>query len=340
MTESVFLEQLKNALGALRESERQDIVADFREYFANGREDGKTDEEIASSLGDPYELAKEMLVAYTIEDRFEAVVPDKGDFTKVLIESEHAKLIIGPSPDDQPHAEMMDHTSDTTLSMDVVGDTLEIKVIQKKRKMFIFNISFTTTSPVVKILLPKRTYESFMVENDNGATLINEVAALIYKVESDNGRIEVQDAVAEEFQAVTDNGRVMLTNVKARNVHAETDNGRIELKSIEALSVYAKSDNGRIELEKVIGKLHAETDNGRINAYIPIVTQAVRFETDNGAIELAMDRQPENATIRTKKDWGSVEIFGEKARERVFGDGSTLIDLKTDNGSIKVKNRM
>src|SRR5690625_2679306 len=40
---------------------------DFEEHFAFGIEEGKTEEEIAASLGSPNKIAKELLAAYHLE---------------------------------------------------------------------------------------------------------------------------------------------------------------------------------------------------------------------------------------------------------------------------------
>ncbi|MFL0504863.1 HAAS signaling domain-containing protein [Ureibacillus sp. 179-F W5.1 NHS] len=41
MTEEVFLKKLEAELGLLKEEERKNIIRDFKEYFANGKAEGK-----------------------------------------------------------------------------------------------------------------------------------------------------------------------------------------------------------------------------------------------------------------------------------------------------------
>lgn len=67
MTKIQFLKQLDFALKNLSASERQDILKDYEEYFDIGLEEGKTEEQIAFSLGDPEEIAKELLITYHIK---------------------------------------------------------------------------------------------------------------------------------------------------------------------------------------------------------------------------------------------------------------------------------
>src|SRR5690625_1514933 len=67
MNKEQFLTELDAALKYISAEERQDILQDFEEHFAVGREEGKTEEEIAAGLGSPRQIAKEMLASYHIE---------------------------------------------------------------------------------------------------------------------------------------------------------------------------------------------------------------------------------------------------------------------------------
>ena len=65
MTENQFIGELETALKRLPTEERNDIIQDIREYFTNGREDGKSESEIAASLGSPAKIAEELLGSYS-----------------------------------------------------------------------------------------------------------------------------------------------------------------------------------------------------------------------------------------------------------------------------------
>lgn len=67
MNKKQFLNELDSYLQKLPSSERQEILQDFEEHFAIGMEEGKTEEEIAKSLGSPQQIAKEMTATYHIE---------------------------------------------------------------------------------------------------------------------------------------------------------------------------------------------------------------------------------------------------------------------------------
>ena len=58
MTRQQFLDQLRSALGRMSEQERREILADYEEHFRMGAAEGKTEEAIAASLGNPRLLGR------------------------------------------------------------------------------------------------------------------------------------------------------------------------------------------------------------------------------------------------------------------------------------------
>ncbi|MFJ7936249.1 HAAS signaling domain-containing protein [Sporosarcina sp. NPDC096371] len=67
MNKENFLTQLHAFLKKIPNSERQDIIQDYDEYFTIGLLDGKSEEQIAASLGSPKTLGKELSAAYHLE---------------------------------------------------------------------------------------------------------------------------------------------------------------------------------------------------------------------------------------------------------------------------------
>lgn len=68
MNREQFMRSLERNLKKLRQEERQDILQDFAEHFDIGIENGKTEEEIAASLGSPQQIAKELLAQHYIKE--------------------------------------------------------------------------------------------------------------------------------------------------------------------------------------------------------------------------------------------------------------------------------
>ena len=59
MTQHEFIDTMSRHLKGLTEAEKKDILSDYEEHFALGKEAGKSEEEIAAALGEPKGIAKQ-----------------------------------------------------------------------------------------------------------------------------------------------------------------------------------------------------------------------------------------------------------------------------------------
>ncbi len=70
MNQHTYLNALKQALTGLPADQVDEIVSDYRQHFADGRERGRNEEEIGKALGDPRKIAAEFK-AMTHVDAFQ-----------------------------------------------------------------------------------------------------------------------------------------------------------------------------------------------------------------------------------------------------------------------------
>lgn len=61
MNKTQFLSILKTRLAPLSREERNELLSDVESHFEFGLQNGRTEEEIARELGDPFEIAREAL---------------------------------------------------------------------------------------------------------------------------------------------------------------------------------------------------------------------------------------------------------------------------------------
>lgn len=61
MTKKQFISILESRLAALPPGERREFIQDVESHFVIGMQNGRSEEEIARELGDPFEMAKEAL---------------------------------------------------------------------------------------------------------------------------------------------------------------------------------------------------------------------------------------------------------------------------------------
>ncbi|MES9737262.1 DUF1700 domain-containing protein [Peribacillus frigoritolerans] len=67
MNKEQFLKQLNASLTRLSLEEREDILQDYEEYFEIGMEEGKSEQEISKSLGNPKQISKELMATYHLD---------------------------------------------------------------------------------------------------------------------------------------------------------------------------------------------------------------------------------------------------------------------------------
>lgn len=340
MTENQFISELEKALIPLPEAERTDILLDIREYFSDGREDGKTESEVSASLGKPAEIAEDLLASYTFitnevqqETSNELITIPNGQFTNVDINVQHGALVVRPSNNTTTTVELIGPYEKLALSAEVVGDTLFIRLKNLRHWLFMFNMKAVT----LNVFIPTKVYQSFVMKSDNGRIDAMKLLGKNITANTDNGRIQLNEIATTSLTAETDNGRITLEKIQADHVKTKTDNGRVEMQSVEADTIFAESDNGRIELRDVDGAITGTTDNGRITLQTTSLNQNIDFQTDNGSILIESRNEPTNVSIHAKTSNGKIDVFGEQNSRTVFGDGEHVIRLKSGNGRITVK---
>ncbi|MGG0658486.1 DUF4097 family beta strand repeat-containing protein [Rummeliibacillus pycnus] len=335
MTEQQYLIQLEVALQKLNPKERNDILRDFKDYFENGRKEGKSNDEIISSFGSAEEIAEELLKAYS-EDEFvtnnEIVPVDSEQFQQVNIKVKDANVIVMPSSDQKVYSSVKDHDGKTKVQINNVNGILHITVDREEgfRKLFFFRIGIINSDATVTIQIPERLYDQISIFNNNGNIKLCNKQSKMITVETDNGSIEFEKVLANEANAKTDNGRISIDQSQFTKFFSETDNGRIEITNSRASFSKLRTDNGRIELKTLQGEVDAKTDNGRIEMYIPVIESDISLETNLGLIQLVTDQMMTNGHIQADSDLGKIEVFGQSGRNFIYGNGLPKVRLKTD----------
>lgn len=342
MTENQFIVELQNALKRLPEEELNDIIQDIREYFTNGREDGKSDNEIAASLGSPQIIAEELQASYSFSKNEVEVTPinkiitiSDNLFTNIDINVNYGSIVVSPSDSSVTIVELIGWDEKLQLSAEVIEDTLFVRL--KGLRHWLFMLHFNFKAVTLNVMIPMKLYQSIAMKTDNGRISAKKLLAKKIQVNTDNGAVQLIEIAATTLSAETDNGRIEIDKVQVEQITAKTDNGRIEMRNVDAVSITTETDNGRIVLEHVSGSIVGSTDNGRINVQTDSIDRNMDLQTDNGSILIESSERAENVTIHAKTSHGKIDVFGERNSRTVIGAGEHTIRLKSDNGRITVK---
>ena len=227
-------------------------------------------------------------------------VIEESSFTNIEVLTNNADVMIVPTESVKTTVEYTWASKKTKFNFDaaVKGDTLSVQ-LKQKRKFFI-SFGFNSGDSKLTVSVPEKQYKN--------------------------------------LQIMSDNGRINVENLHSEGIVLETDNGQIQVRNVEAKTVNVETDNGKILLEDVIGEIKGSTDNGQISLVTNDINSPIDLSTDNGSIEVKTESEPTNATIEAKSGNGKITIFGQETKLKVYGKGTQLMKLQTDNGRIQVTN--
>ena len=150
-----------------------------------------------------------------------------------------------------------------------------------------------------------------------------------------------------DLEMKTVNGSVDVENVSGA-VDAKTTNGRIGLTGIVG-SIQARTTNGKIGLLEALGPINAKTTNGSIKAEVGGSGEQqheIRAAATNGGIEVTLPKglkaNLKASTVNGKINTDfpvTVKGLISKSVDGAINGGGRLIQLKTVNGSIRLKER-
>ena len=149
-----------------------------------------------------------------------------------------------------------------------------------------------------------------------------------------------------DLEVGTTNGSVEVEDVEGE-AQVSSTNGRIEMAYMKGF-LDVSTTNGRIELIDIDGGLDAGTTNGGVEVRYSSradITDDISIRTTNGGIEL---RLPEDidADVNARTTNGHIDTdfpitvrgrYGKKHLSGQINDGGPLIELKTTNGSINIR---
>jgi len=223
MTEKQFIQELEQALTRLPEEERKDIIQDIQEYFSNGRDDGKSEQDIAAELGSPSKIADELIGSFDFSQAQMPAKPvnlaksefDHDGFDHVDIQLDNGSLEIRSSTDGEVHVDIENKSYNQLFLTEIIDRKLIITLKDEVKKWGIFSFTISTKSPVVTVQLPPKMYESIKILSDNGQIKAEQLKSTIFDAKSDNGSIKLESIAASTLIVKSDNGSVKLREIQA-----------------------------------------------------------------------------------------------------------------------------
>lgn len=220
------------------------------------------------------------------------------EINQINVKTSNSKIHFKPTTDNFIKVELQSNKSKEELTTIVEGSTLSINV--KNKSWQFFSLDFFSDIPTLIVHLPEHDYESVQIKSANGDIIMNDIAVEKINAKTSNGKIKLNDIATNVTDFKTSNGKVILTNIQ--------------------------------------GDISGKTSNGSITYNADDLLQAIDFHTSNGKINIIMTTELTNNTLDLRTDFGKIRVFDSSDWDTVTGNGKYLTKLRTNNGSITIKN--
>lgn len=357
MKKQEYLNHVREMLKECDESFVKDILCDFEEHFEQGADAGKTEEEVAESLGDISEWIEEVKKEYAKKQLFEIVEETEiNEIRKVLVKADSVDVEVS-GESDEISWNLMDNWAKMNVHNYQVIETvsrgrLMLEVLPKEKSHF-----GIMASHVHFVLNLVDELEEVRIETGSGDIDVEDVEAEVFKLHARSGDVTVEDIEGDLWIKTqsgdidvkcSELGQLILNSTsgdidvsvdEAEEINIKSTSGEIEVETEESESMTLSSTSGDIEVEGAVKHLKVSSSSGdvEISCTNP---EAVMIHTASGDVEAKLKGCNGMQGI-TETGSGDVDIDFEGVSYHTgsgfsWGDGSTQVVIKTGSGDISL----
>ena len=337
---------------------REEILADFNEHFEQGKMKGRSEEEIAASLGDVRELIEELKQEQHQRSEKKQKAKDSAEFRRVRVQGLTADVIVRPSQKDQVEYVLSDRGAQVNIHNYLIEETIhgdELLIEVKRRTHRLFNFDFANL--ILQVSLPQ-TLDSAVLQSVSGKVDLERIELAQLECKSTSGAIEVVDC-SGDLKAVTVSGEITIQKHDGGRLELSTTSGDIEIQGNDFTMIRMNSLSGDIEVDcqhaemiqmnSLSGDLQFQgaaknisgnTKSGDVEISCE-EAEAIKLESLSGDVELCLpDCTGMQCALKTLS--GDVDIdlsqpYQFKRNYLIFGDESCVVSLKTLSGDITLR---
>lgn len=357
MNKQEYLNQIQEKLQGCDTEFIAEMTRDLEEHFEQGMQNGKTEQEIAETLGDISEWVDELKQNYAAKllPAVTAELPDT--VNKVTVKTSSVDVVV-ESDCDEVSWELIDSFSKMNLHNYEVKESynhgrLTLEVEQKIKN----HIGFSFSSPRFLVYVPHGVDE-IRVETHSADISIHDCDALDIKLAAKSGDINVEDCrgnlwinsqsgdihiepeEAEKIVLQTSSGDIEVEVEEVGSLSAKSTSGDIEVKTDDCSELFLTSTSGDIEFEGNAAQIKISSTSGDIELE-NIQTELIWIETVSGDVNIELsDCNGLEGTTTTcsgniKIDLDEVVFKNEGSFK--WKDGDTEVAIKTVSGDIKIE---
>ena len=356
MTKQEYLNHVKELLNDCDEQFVKEMMSDFEEHFEQGKAAGKTEAEIAESLGDIGDWVEEVKQEYARKQ--ELVVAEKNDtneISRVLVKGAALDVEISGTNGDllwqlsdgwikkkAYNGAVKETVENGCLILEVTSQSVSFFGLQWSDLTLELNVPFGMKEVHVETLsgdIEAETVqaEEFILSSHSGDIKVRNAEGNL-KCRTLSGDVEVSGCKGNLTLSST-SGDIEAEADCVEMLRAKSTSGDVDIKCEEAVMVEAVSTSGDMDVEGQIQNIKLNSTSGDVRARIESPS-AVLAESKSGDIELIL-RGCSGMQGTTDTRSGDVDVDFEQVKYRMgtgfaWGDGSTQVAVKTTSGDIRI----
>jgi len=351
MTKQAFINDLKLSLFGVNDSVREEILADINEHFIEGTAQGLSEEEICRSLGQPSTIAAQVMEEmgtpppqqerprenfYT--DNNQDFTPTEVDesfpnasISALKIDLEVSKLRLLPSENGMFRVIITNLTDRDKHSIEDRNGTLYINVKRKKR--FIEFVWGSSTSPEVKVYIPKQFGGKIKVDSAAGSIRANDTSGDLHfeaaagKIVVDNHRCSYvrfesaagsvkanfADSILEEVKIDSAAGSVKLDAAEIKHLKIDSAAGSVKanIKRLGETKIESAAGSATLTAYEIAGNMKVASAVGSININLPADAN-IRIDAEKpsmGKLHNNIQGNPQSPyVLKAESSLGSIRI--------------------------------
>ncbi len=376
MTKLEYMKKLQEKLEKFGKELQEEILEDYRQHFAEGENEGKSEEEIIDELGNIEEMIRELSeedlpegfaqldpggraenagqVTETGEEEEEQDVKDtdlKKSFSYsayykgIVLEGKAANVFVSRSEDNRIHVDYEVKGVSNQLNYEYYQHEEDGVFYAGVKRRKGARDEGDSEEKMVKVTLFGHTIISYgNISNFSGGgqniTLTVRIPKGVPKltVKVGSGNVSVSGVELEAFEGSSGSGNVALDEVVADMMKAHSGSGNIKVSHTEFISGSLDTGSGNVKAEMIKGRdLKCGTGSG--NVKVDAAVAEYHLSTGSGSIKLRAVGASELADMSTGSGSIRLELEGAKGMEAAVRSGSGSIYIDWDGQeSQKVKN--
>ena len=376
MTKLEYMKKLQEKLEKFGKELQEEILEDYRQHFAEGENEGKSEEEIIDELGNIEEMIRELSeedlpegfaqldpggraenagqVTETGEEEEEQDVKDtdlKKSFSYsayykgIVLEGKAANVFVSRSEDNRIHVDYEVKGVSNQLNYEYYQHEEDGVFYAGVKRRKGARDEGDSEEKMVKVTLFGHTIISYgNISNFSGGgqniTLTVRIPKGVPKltVKVGSGNVSVSGVELEAFEGSSGSGNVALDEVVADRLKAHSGSGNIKVSHTEFISGSLDTGSGNVKAEMIKGRdLKCGTGSG--NVKVDAAVAEYHLSTGSGSIKLRAVGASELADMSTGSGSIRLELEGAKGMEAAVRSGSGSICIDWDGQeSQKVKN--